>query len=331
MWTWLFKKNPYHDELGRFSTKDQAAQAGTAESAMRAAYEDAEAAQLIARALPDPARRAEYERQLQAANDAYHGKKGTNYKYSNNGDGTGGYTEARKVVHRLIIDKLFEDWEGKLPKDGDQPTMTVLGGRGGSGKSNFDAKELEANGKDPSLAAYDSRKTVVLDSDKIKELLPDYDPSMAAAVHEESKHILGQAVRMAKRLGVNVVLDVTMRDTALPWVRSFEASGYKVEAAYMVRPAHLAGVQAIERWDRPSTTTDIYGTVRKWPNGRLVPVTKVLQNTDNERHFDRLKKKVSKYKIVDHSGQLGKFKIIEEYPKPVTKSGGLRSFFASRG
>src|SRR5690606_24786573 len=104
-------------------------------------------------------------------------------------------------LHRKIAAHFLspERIRAATPPDGVQPTFTLLGGRGGSGKSWFKGK------------VYDPNKAIVLDADEIKGMLPEYEGWNAHQVHEESSDILEGLLRKARELGLNVVLDGTLK------------------------------------------------------------------------------------------------------------------------
>lgn len=200
----------------------------------------------------------------------------------------GEYDPARKALHRQIIiegvtKKVLNEETGELeekhfpgilspervkaatPKDGQAPTFTILGGRGGSGKSWFKGQ------------VYDEDSAIVLDSDHIKSLLPEYEGWNAAQVHEESSEIFDRITEMAKTLGLNIVHDATMKspDKAVKLVNDFKGDGYRVEAHYMHLPRQEAAKRAVSRFlDKPK---------------RLVPPAVVLSNTRNEESFDAIR------------------------------------------
>lgn len=202
------------------------------------------------------------------------------------------YTPERMKLHTKIIEKMFspDKINSALPKAGKSPTFTMLGGRGGSGKSWF-------NGK-----VYDPEKNVVLDSDEIKKQLPEYKGWNAFEVHEESSDILEKAAAMAKAYGLNIVIDATMKTTgsAVERVLDFKKAGYKIEAHYMHAPRQVSAQRAVKRFIGPT--------------GRYVPVGVVLSNVSNEKTFDAIKQYASIWSFRDSSGN--------PPPKLVSKKNG---------
>jgi predicted ABC-type ATPase len=169
---------------------------------------------------------------------------------------------------------------GAVPEDGMPPTFTILGGRGGSGKSWFKNK------------VYDPDKAIVIDSDEIKKMLPEYKGWNAAQLHEEATGIFDKITDVAMSGGLNVVHDSTMKSTekANALVSGFKSAGYSVESHYMFLPRQEAAKRAVHRF--------------LGKTGRFVPPDVVLANTTNEASFDAVKGLCDKWSFrnnfVDH-------------------------------
>lgn len=200
----------------------------------------------------------------------------------------GVYQDGRGKLHETIINTILSDdaISAATPPDGAKPTFIILGGRGGSGKSWF------AN------QVYDPKKCVVLDADDIKQRLPEYKGWNAAQVHTESGHIFEQIMGIALALGINVVLDKTMKsaDSALADIRAFKAAGYRTEAHYMHLPRRLAAERAVKRCLGASK--------------RYVPVEVILANTTNERTFDRVRRVVDRWSFWDNDVACGEAPVL---------------------
>ena len=192
-------------------------------------------------------------------------------------DGT--YTEEREKLHREIIGKFLspEKIAAATPPEGEAPTFTILGGRGGSGKSWFEGK------------VYDPDKAIVLDADAIKSMLPEYEGWNAHQVHEESGELFDEITRLAQGLGLNVVHDATMKSAgkAQALVKEFKDDGYRVEAHYMHLPRQEAAKRAVSRF--------------LGKTNRYVPVEVVLSNTGNEKSFDAVRKLADKWSFRDNN------------------------------
>lgn len=191
----------------------------------------------------------------------------------------GEWNDERKKLHIAIIDSILSDERIKAatPAEGDAPTFTVLGGRGGSGKSWFEGQ------------VYDPEKAIVLDADHIKGLLPEYEGWNAAQVHEESADIFDEITSLAAHMGLNVVHDATLKTTksAIAKVKAFKDAGYRVEAHYMHLPRQEAAKRAVARF---------LGKTQ-----RYVPVEVVLANTTNETSFDAVKELADKWSFRDNN------------------------------
>lgn len=150
---------------------------------------------------------------------------------------------------------------------------------GNSGKSSFVGQ------------VYDPKTSIVLDADHIKSLLPEYEGWNAAQVHEESGEIFDSLVKECRELGVNVVLDKTMKTakSALKDVADFKGAGYRTEAHYMHLPRQEAAKRAVGRF------------LNGGPNGRYVPIKVVLENTTNESAFDQVREQVDAWSFRDNN------------------------------
>lgn len=210
------------------------------------------------------------------------------------------YSKDRAKLHRQIFDHFLspETVLAATPPEGEKPTFTMLGGRGGSGKSWFKNK------------VYDPGKAVVLDADEIKGMLPEYEGWNAAQVHEESSEILDKLQAAARDLGVNVVLDATMKTAknALAKVKEFKSAGYRIEAHYMHLPRQEAAKRAVQRF--------------LGKTNRYVPVDVVLGNKSNEDTFDQVRKHADRWSFHDNNVPQGQqpIKIAASDDEPSQKS-----------
>lgn len=215
----------------------------------------------------------------------------------------GEYAAKREALHDRIfkggIDKvdpetgekthipgLFDNAARFKPANGEKPTLVVLGGRGGSGKSQLAG------------LVYDPNKALVLDADHIKEMLPEYEGWNAAQVHEESSDLMKKALARAQALGLNTVLDVTMQNEASTFkkIKPFKDAGYRVEAHYMHLPRQESAKRAVSRF---------LGKTK-----RLVPVDVILGNTTNEATFDAVKKIADAWSFRDNNVRMGEKPIL---------------------
>jgi predicted ABC-type ATPase len=213
----------------------------------------------------------------------------------------GEYSSERQSVHNKIYTDLMSPDKimAATPASGDKPTFTILGGRGGSGKSAFKGK------------VYDPGKAIVLDADEIKSKLPEYAGWNAHQVNEESGDILETIMTVARGMGLNVVVDATMKTgaSAMAKVHSFKASGYRVEAHYMHLPRQEAAKRAVGRF------------IGGGESGRYVPVNAVLANKDNEASFDEVRQHADKWSFHDNNVPQGTPpKLIARSEEKLTKS-----------
>ncbi|SDH26784.1 zeta toxin family protein [Nitrosomonas sp. Nm132] len=209
----------------------------------------------------------------------------------------GKYEDARKALHHQIVRKIMspEKIKDATPFDGEKPVFIILGGRGGSGKSWFEGN------------VYDPSKFIVLDADHIKGMLPEYEGWNAHQVHEESGDIFDELVKTARFLGLNVVLDKTMKTakSSIADVHAFKDAGYRTEAHYMHLPRQEAAKRAVARF---------LGKTK-----RFVPPEVVLSNTTNEHSFDQVKHLVDDWSFRDNNVQQGQQPILISMKKAIAK------------
>jgi predicted ABC-type ATPase len=196
----------------------------------------------------------------------------------------GKYTAEREALHDSILNKLFspEAVKAATPAQGSKPEMTLLGGRGGSGKSWF-VKQGVA----------DAAHSIYINADDLQAELPGYEGWNAALYHEEASDLTKRADRIALALGVNVIHDATMRTVGGSSKRAteYKAHGYKVNGHYMFLPPQTSTKRAIERFVRGGT------------EGRYVPPDYLLNSTSNERSFDALKAQLDKWTFYENTGK----------------------------
>lgn len=292
----VLKANPYHDGKGRFAPKDGAGSKVTATGSFNdkkplsdhfAKYDDPKTSVDTVLAKFTPAERAEIALATKRSQEAPTSK-------SLFTDKTGEYTAERQKLHNAIVDDYLNaaSIRAATPPKGEAPTFIVLGGRGGSGKSSFtynDKKDEEAKVKE-----FDSKKFLILDSDAIKDRLkPPYAGWNAFSVHEESSDIFEHITSEAKRRGLNLLHDTTLRGKSVEsTIEQFKGDGYKVEGHYMFVPRQISAERAVGRYLGRNAEN----------RGRLVPVDVILGNTENEKNFDYLKKHFDKWSAYDNQG-----------------------------
>ena len=220
----------------------------------------------------------------------------------------GDWSAERKKLHAEIISKILapEKIKSCMPKPGEKPKFIMFGGRGGSGKSWFTDKERAA--KEGREVMFDSDKYLVLDSDAIKELIPEYEGWNAGEVHEESSYLNKVIKKAAMAHGLNIIIDGTMNynpkkpDKVKNEMLEARKKGYSLEAHYMFLPLQESCKRAMSRF---RTKNGDY-------SGRLVPTDMLLSMQDNEKSFDSVKDIVDDWSFRDNQ---------EGNPKLVSKKG----------
>ena len=164
-----------------------------------------------------------------------------------------------------------------IRRSGAIPTFTILGGRACSGKEWFRGR------------VYNPDKSVVLDADDFMAKLPEYEGWNAPALIAEATDIVESALDKARLMGLNVVLDATMRSAegAIAKIAAFRAAGYRIEAHYMFLPREEAAKRAVARSLGKSK--------------HYVPIEAVLANTTNETTFDQIRPLVDKWSVWDNN------------------------------
>lgn len=222
----------------------------------------------------------------------------------------GNYTKDREKIHEQILfkgitgidqttgkNKYFPPLLGdealkKASPEGFKPTLTVLGGRGGSGKTAFNGEQFE------DVKVYDKDKTLLLDADAIKAMLPEYKGFNAFQVHEESSDILQKAIDFAREARINLVIDGTLKtdQPTLERIAAFKAQGYRVEAHYMYLSREEAAKRAVSR--------------ALGKTARYVPPEVVLGNKANEATFDKVRKVVDNWSFWRNDVEKGKAPVL---------------------
>ena len=198
----------------------------------------------------------------------------------------GEYTPERKKLHQKIMEELLSDERVKaaMPLPGEKPTVTFLGGRGGSGKSWITKK-----GAGPA----DDTKAITLNSDDIQEKFPEYGGWNAAHTHDEAAEVVEAIENVCKKAGLNVILDATMRSEGgvSKKLAKFKEAGYDVHGYYMFLPPEKAAQRALERFERGGE------------KGRYVPPEYTLGSTTNERNFDKLTPHFKQWGVYKNTGK----------------------------
>ena len=201
-----------------------------------------------------------------------------------NANGT--YTPERAAIHEKIVQEFInpETVRKYTPKPGESPMLTILGGRGGSGKSWLTSKD----------GPIDTEKSLVLDADEIKSKLPGYKGWNAALYHEESTDIVAQIDARAAKIGMNVVLDGTLKSEniqkRIDVYQAPPSHEYELEGYYMYASPETAATRAMGR----------FATKKGDFSGRFVPPEVILGNVNNEKNFDKMSEGFRKWGVYDN-------------------------------
>ena len=202
-----------------------------------------------------------------------------------------GWTPERMAIHDKLLSDLFTPAmiAAAKPKDGEKPTVSIFGGRGGSGKSYLSDK---AKG-----GPVDAASTVVIDADHFKAHLPGYEGWNAAMFHEESSELFDRAVDIARKLGLNCALDMTLKSPgkAEAYAERFKPDNYEVDGYYMFASPQTATNGAVSRFKNG---------MDKNGKGRFVPPEIVMGNVKNEENFDRAIPLFRNWAVYDNNDRL---------------------------
>lgn len=207
------------------------------------------------------------------------------------------YTKERKALHKKIISELLspENIKKATPKSGEKPYFMILGGRGGSGKSTFD------KAKNPDSGVYKEDECIHIDPDAIKEMLANESGEgwkgwKARMYHEESSDVSKMLMGAAEKLNLNIVMDITMSnaDVQINELKEAKELGYKTGAYYMHVPKQESFCRAMGRYlENPDSKEADY-------TGRLVPPDVLLNMTDNEDNFDKVREFADDWAFYDN-------------------------------
>lgn len=194
------------------------------------------------------------------------------------------YSDERQKLHQKIISEFLSEEKIKnaLPKNGEKPMFVMLGGRGGSGKSWFTSKK----------GLYNPKKFIVIDTDAIKNYLPEYKGWNAGLVHEESSDLSKKIIEYSKQSGVNVIIDGTLSNPAkaVEQFEEFKKKGYTTSCDYMFLPMQESLKRACGR----------FRTEKGDYSGRFVPLEIMTGMTKNEDSFEAVKNIVDRYSFRDN-------------------------------
>lgn len=199
-----------------------------------------------------------------------------------NPDGT--YTEERQRLHAEILNELFEDDHVELatPAPGEKPTIVLLGGRPGAGKTTA----LHKFG-----FPFELSKFINISADIIQTKLPGYTDRLAALFNQEAQDISAQAERIAVLAGVNILYDATMKSTgpAVERTKDFIKAGYDVESYFIHTSPQTAALRSVHRF------------TEQGKEGRYVPPRVALSAVTNEQSFDAVRPYLKRWALYDNN------------------------------
>lgn len=167
-------------------------------------------------------------------------------------------TENGRQVHLLkkerqaLHDKIAMDHlAGIVPPSGRKPVYIFLGGGAASGKSTLvDSGRIadfpttrKPDGSSPADA-------VLIDSDAIKQMLPDYASHDAAYTHNESYMIALRIAELAMERGLDIVMDGTGITDMEKKIDRAKKAGYTVRGVYVTSKLDTARKRAAARAGR---------------------------------------------------------------------------------
>lgn len=191
----------------------------------------------------------------------------------------GSWTPERQALHaRIIRDYIERGLESATPGEGEAPNAIMLGGRGGSGKTSSTAGLIS-----------NPERYLNINSDDVKSLLPEYEGWNAGLLHEESSMITDQIDRIARELGLNVILDSTLKSegSAVKRMQDYQAAGYDVDGFFVHTTPYISAERAM---------------ARAMTSGRFVPPEYVLGSRSNESTFDSIKGGMRSWTLIDNNG-----------------------------
>jgi hypothetical protein len=219
-----------------------------------------------------------YRQAIETARAETAGQPTTAEQYS---DASGIYTEEREAIHQAIIqDPLFNKPEAVAP-EGTKPRAVFVIGPTASGKSTVIDNNFLG------LEGYEGlkEKSILVDNDGIKELLPEYSRNKAGLFHRESSDIESTVVANAVSKRMNFIESVIGKNTDryAQVFKNLKESGYDVELILVDLPPEKAAGRSAER--------------HALKNGRFVDPNYILGEVGltPQRTYDKLKSEVTKY------------------------------------
>lgn len=243
-----------------------------------------------------------------AALSAY-GERGTKTKYYD--AATGDYSAERKAVHDKVINTVLTHQlvDGKwVPRTTplaaqENPAVIFMVGMSAAGKT------TAAQGLN-----YDNK--LLINSDDLKSLLPEWNGANAAVLHEESADLADRLFEIGRLNRYSMVLDSTLKslggvdytpggDTAAgarARIERLKRDNYRVEARYTDVDINDSITRSVKRFIGQKAKTGV---------GRYVPIGFIRANADASfgtlprRSFEAVKGYLDAYTFVDNRGKVG--------------------------
>lgn len=269
-------------KLGQFSTVDEAAKAGSAFAggAKPIPEEDIPGPLPKSRRLEKQGPAAEWEaaqpserrERLAAARAALEKTPPTKERFTGE---DGAYLPKRKAFHDMIVeDPRYNKPEALVP-EGQQPTVDIVMGPPGAGKTSAIQAILGQEAID---------KAILIDNDDVKEMLPGWDRKLAGAFQEEASDITDRLYERVFERRNNVILSIVGRNQAAlrELISEVKKRGFKVNLRLMDLEPEKAVVRAVERFER---------------GGRFVDPVYVLEGVglNPQQNYDKLKEEADSY------------------------------------
>ena len=211
----------------------------------------------------------------------------------------GEWTAEREGLHSKIIDDTFAG----VKKATGKPTTTFMGGGPSSGKTYVVNQEAE----NLNLPKDDER--ILVDPDKCKHPLPEYDPDNPGPVHEESSALAKRITKLAQENGYNTLVDGTgdgSVDKMRKKIQQAREAGNTVNGVYVFKPVEdaICSNFARERTVNPKEVVKTHKAISS-----ILP--EIAADFDNVKLYANLRKGEPPVLIAEGGGGKG-LKILNE-------------------
>lgn len=188
---------------------------------------------------------------------------------------TGEYTQEREILHREIeSDPHYHDPAGRAP-EGTQPVARIVIGLPASGKT---------SGLESLIGPEAAKSSILMDNDRIKERLPEYNGANAGSLHAESSYIEHKILRrlVDERYNITHTVVGKTEKNVKGLIDLYKKNGYRVELYHMDVHPHTAATRAMNRFAE---------------TGRFVDPRYIIDEVGlkPKQTYDRLKTEVDAY------------------------------------